>query len=150
MTDAVNAKVSGIGRLDAEEQASHEARENEGRSQTSRDANGGNHKSLTEHESENRSRRRAQRDADAQFSRALADEVRHHAVDADRGEDEARVPRTAPSSTIENRRRTSDSSMRLDIVPHVGDRQIGIERADVARHCARSATPGSASVRTTM
>ena len=61
-------------------------------------------------------RRRAERQPDAELARALAHQIRHHAVDADGRERRARAPQTASSSSIENRRRASDSSTRCVIV----------------------------------
>ena len=59
--------------------------------------------------------RGAKREADAQLTRALAHQVRHHAVGAHRGEDQGHAANST-SAVIANRRDASARSTRADIV----------------------------------
>jgi hypothetical protein len=71
---------------DAEQKALEEARAGAGQSHADCDADAGKHEALTHDERQHASFVRAERDADADFPRTVADGVRSDAVDPDRGE----------------------------------------------------------------
>src|SRR4029453_12711734 len=71
-----------------EKQTCHDARETEGTGQSGDNTNGGQRHSLPNDQSEHITSLRAERHADADFLGALRDGVSHHAVDAERGEQE--------------------------------------------------------------
>ena len=86
-------------------------------------ARGGDDRALPDDQQQNRARRGAQRHANAQLARALRDEVRHHAVDADRrqAQGERRQTASAAASRTAARPATCSRASAMLVTRYIGN-----------------------------